>query len=751
MSLIESLKWSACVAATAALGVACHVDPQTAETNDELQSSAPLAAATIRYTGGDAPLSVRFDRALDDDERVFIGVRRGHFGDLDCALADASPWMRQVSGQAETVSGLPERCFGPTVDDELQQSFYDASWFSGAHTPAMIAEAASGTDPIVDVCVLGPDGVRYAEEASLPLVIDETLERSERRHWSWAATGPGNRRINSGLKYAERCVEELGDIPLFTKNGAGDYETFDCTTATEIPVTVTDSAGNTTRATSTPALCDKPQHLGYGCEVGARVANATNARGTEWVLLCRRVINAAQGRFGDMAMIGHNPTSGKTCFFQNSLGVKTDGTKVSHPADTDDSLDTWRSYPSGGSCIGCHDTDPFIHTPWIDGAKKSSGRTVVPRVAYPGSPYSLVNMIDQGIRMPQQLVSPEAAACRACHRVGEWQTRKWPEYFTQTDGHVTSQKTAYYKQPERQYWMPPGASFTSKAQWDASRYGKAAAFIANCIGDPSQCEYEPIPGGPAKLRTVTDGCGLQIQGPTILQPALTPTFSLAPLPAEFACHTNGRDLEIVPAGTGRAVHVRTKKNGSYCYLAADYDSPFYSPTLFATTHQLGWDCVFGSKTELEVHYADDDRVRLATAGSNNTCGVRRDATTGAAYLDCNHAGDLLHIAADVRERWEARSVSTNQVVQYGPFDVIAGTRIEASISPAANSAGDADLYLRFGDAPTVNDFDCRPYTSGSNERCVQAVPTGHTKAFVMVRGYSGSTDHAVQVDYVTSD
>lgn len=53
--------------------------------------------------------------------------------------------------------------------------------------------------------------------------------------------------------------------------------------------------------------------------------------------------------------------------------------------------------------------------------------------------------------------------------------------------------------------------------------------------------------------------------------------------------------------------------------------------------------------------------------------------------------------------------------------------------------GDADLYLRLGEAPTTGSFDCRPYRSDSNETCIADVPSP-AAVHVMVRGYqAGST------------
>ena len=53
---------------------------------------------------------------------------------------------------------------------------------------------------------------------------------------------------------------------------------------------------------------------------------------------------------------------------------------------------------------------------------------------------------------------------------------------------------------------------------------------------------------------------------------------------------------------------------------------------------------------------------------------------------------------------------------------------------------DADLYVRVGDAPTVQNYDCRPYLSGSNERCTVEITTPAV-VHLMVRGWNASSDY----------
>jgi hypothetical protein len=68
-------------------------------------------------------------------------------------------------------------------------------------------------------------------------------------------------------------------------------------------------------------------------------------------------------------------------------------------------------------------------------------------------------------------------------------------------------------------------------------------------------------------------------------------------------------------------------------------------------------------------------------------------------------------------------------------------RFETAVLPQGTyrfemtGSGDADLYVRIGNAPTVSEYDCRPYKASSNETCDVELP-GDAPIHVMVRGYS---------------
>ena len=81
------------------------------------------------------------------------------------------------------------------------------------------------------------------------------------------------------------------------------------------------------------------------------------------------------------------------------------------------------------------------------------------------------------------------------------------------------------------------------------------------------------------------------------------------------------------------------------------------------------------------------------------------------------------------------SLAKGAWTQLGSFTVAAGQSFQVNMS----GTGDADLYVKFGAAPSASAYTCRPYTSGSAEACSGVVPAGQTTLFVAVNGYSAST------------
>ena len=344
--------------------------------------------------------------------------------------------------------------------------------------------------------------------------------------------------VTSQIEYGQLCVQELGEIPFFKKRGEGKYDTFDCRdlvgkdgdTSTGpipgvegamIPVTVDGVAQD---------KCSPGQELGpdssdYGCmakadhgmflatgrvQPGPMVVTAKNDKGSHWLLLCRKVADDGKGMtktktFTDMAMIGHNPKTGRTCFFQNSIGSGKDGSKVPHPADVEKSTTVWSSYVQNYCSGTCHGESAFVHSPWIDGAKRANGKPIVPKVGENpdflisdlAAPYNIVAADKLGFQIPKQLVSDEVGACNNCHRLAGGTVQNFAKWATGTGDDYYSNITDYGKKFENSHWMAPRLDGLNASNWDTSKYGLALQFMAKCNDNPSDpsCIWADVPRG----------------------------------------------------------------------------------------------------------------------------------------------------------------------------------------------------------------------------------------------------------------
>ena len=124
----------------------------------------------------------------------------------------------------------------------------------------------------------------------------------------------------------------------------------------------------------------------------------------------------------------------------------------------------------------------------------------------------------------------------------------------------------------------------------------------------------------------------------------------------------------------------------------------------------------------DLGYSTDDvQASLSAVGvnsspSNPNCGGTEPPT-----------GDVLENGVPVN----GLGLSQGDDIVY-TMDVPAGaTDISFSIS---GGSGDADLYVKFGSAPTDSSYDCRPYRNGNNETCT-GTQTGGTY-YVRLKAYS---------------
>ncbi len=89
---------------------------------------------------------------------------------------------------------------------------------------------------------------------------------------------------------------------------------------------------------------------------------------------------------------------------------------------------------------------------------------------------------------------------------------------------------------------------------------------------------------------------------------------------------------------------------------------------------------------------------------------------------------------------DSSTVYAGQWRYYGPFSVSKGD-FTAEIF---GDAPDADIYVKRGDLPTEESWDCRPWRQGTNETCTLS---GTGNYYVAITGYPESTKYTLTVSY----
>jgi hypothetical protein len=207
--------------------------------------------------------------------------------------------------------------------------------------------------------------------------------------------------------------------------------------------------------------------------------------------------------FDIIAFIGHNPDSGKSCWYNVRIDpATTDGSRVP-PPNTSTSDRIWMDM--GGirdqGCPRCHDSDPWVHSPWVDGALDGSGHAIVPRIgedsAYSvGTKYSIFareSFLASDAQSQSDWKQPQFLAnigsCGSCHRIGAnstttmWAPRSVGDSSQQS--FQTTFLTQAFMQPARLQWMPPSPP---------SRADQASLqMIASCAFNPAGCSVQDVP------------------------------------------------------------------------------------------------------------------------------------------------------------------------------------------------------------------------------------------------------------------
>ncbi|WP_413623556.1 protease pro-enzyme activation domain-containing protein [Luteibacter sp. Lutesp34] len=108
-------------------------------------------------------------------------------------------------------------------------------------------------------------------------------------------------------------------------------------------------------------------------------------------------------------------------------------------------------------------------------------------------------------------------------------------------------------------------------------------------------------------------------------------------------------------------------------------------------------------------------------GSSNT-------KTSSVTVGSSGGGNVLQNGVAVT----GLSAAKNGKLNYTVVVPSGATNLKIAIS---GGTGDADLYVKFGSAPTTSSYDCRPYVTGNSESCTAASPSTGTY-YVMLNAYA---------------
>ncbi|KGJ90250.1 S8 family serine peptidase [Thalassotalea sp. ND16A] len=183
---------------------------------------------------------------------------------------------------------------------------------------------------------------------------------------------------------------------------------------------------------------------------------------------------------------------------------------------------------------------------------------------------------------------------------------------------------------------------------------------------------------------------------------------------------------------------------------------YYNGTSMATPHVTGVAALAWSNNPSCT--ADDVRSALkSTAIDLETAG--RDDKTGFGLAQAKAASDLLAAGCgtttppptggNVLENGVAKTNLTANSSEELSFTIEVPAGSTDLSFDMSGGTGDADLYVKFGSAPTSSSYDCRPYQSGNSESCpINNVQTG--TYYVNVIAYSTFSGVSLTANYTES-
>ncbi|HUJ82438.1 MAG TPA: hypothetical protein VLW83_11190 [Candidatus Acidoferrales bacterium] len=287
--------------------------------------------------------------------------------------------------------------------------------------------------------------------------------------------------------YAKECARKIAPV-----------QEFDCLKGVEIPITVNLQPPPGYQ----PQMnCDRPsllyqagENTDGSCVPFSRAIVLRDDAQAQIVAICRekKIRDRETKLFDEVDVISHNVHTGSTCWFQAQAGEPLApnrglfGTRVPSPEEPIGKK-FWNTpaVTAKGNCVTCHDSDPFMYSPYIAQTRQ-----------LPADPFGkYANDIGAVFRAWEKpsAISTRGNTCVGCHRIANLTTCR--QTVREAVGIVTSRGSDdWARQYPNSHWMPPGNSMTEK-QWDQI-YSASVQKIFACCANPKapECEITPIRG-----------------------------------------------------------------------------------------------------------------------------------------------------------------------------------------------------------------------------------------------------------------
>ena len=361
------------------------------------------------------------------------------------------------------------------------------TWVGGCSGPADAPDPAAEPDPTEEQPE--PPPVETGDSGTVPELPEVDCTDACR-----STDGDAGRAVC----YSCRCKAAMdGWLP--------STDQLQCANGAEIVVYTTDARGDLSVVDTDVSTCANPSLLYGTCAPGGTLGQLTHGDVTaKWI--CRRNVFHADAAaqpalpYDDVGLILYNARNGASCWFDDmdGTGIAADNWPEMDLSGPDGDVSAYLGFfydTDGRGCTGCHDNDPFNDSPylqsvgWVTGPYTSGGFS---RVAVDGG----LDPVDS-----VHLVSPEVAACTACHRIASDATcSDWAPDSLGLARNAGAQPLLIdaIGDPTSPLWpllawMPYGDALDPDA-WEAT-YGLARDTIRNCCSRPGvatpECQWAP--------------------------------------------------------------------------------------------------------------------------------------------------------------------------------------------------------------------------------------------------------------------